>query len=292
MKYCSDILILFSRNGMKVFFPMIYIMNRIFKTAHVHHVVIGGNLNILLEKHPSWKKSLQSFEGNYVETASMKMKLNAQGIKNAIILSNFKELEILNEEQLLEDLGMPHKLCTFSRVMREKGIEEAINAVIRINDKAKRVIYTLDIYGQVDSSYADRFEYLMKNIPKYINYMGVVPFDKSVEVLKNYYLLLFPSYFDGEGFPGTLIDALSSGVPIIASDWHYNAEIIEEGKTGMIVPPKDIDSLVDVLQRCTDNEIQISQMKKNCIKEAKKFTPTNALKPLLERLCCDSYQIL
>ena len=79
---------------------------------------------------------------------------------------------------------------------------------------------------------------LFRSFPKYVSYGGKVPFDKSVDILKNYFALLFPTYYDGEGFAGTLIDAFSAGVPVIASDWKYNAEIVNE-KVGIVYSAKD-----------------------------------------------------
>jgi glycosyltransferase involved in cell wall biosynthesis len=58
---------------------------------------------------------------------------------------------------------------------------------------------------------------MQKRFPEYVVYGGVVPFNKSVEVLKDYFAVLFPTYYEGEGFAGTIIDAHSAGVPIIAS---------------------------------------------------------------------------
>ena len=87
----------------------------------------------------------------------------------------------------------PFKLCTFSRVMKEKGIEDAVNAVEEINKKYDETIFTLDIYGQIDTMQTEWFESLQSRFLKDVSYKGLVPFDKSTDVLKNYYALLFPT---------------------------------------------------------------------------------------------------
>ena len=73
----------------------------------------------------------------------------------------------------------------------------------------------------MDSVQTEWFNELKSTFPSYIKYGGLVPFDKSVEVLKNYFALLFPTYYEGEGFAGTLLDAMAAGVPVVASDWRY-----------------------------------------------------------------------
>ncbi|WP_418792194.1 glycosyltransferase [Phosphitispora sp. TUW77] len=283
MLTCSNVIVLLSQNGMKVFFPSLYYLNIIFKKK-IHHVVIGGNLVELMKRNSSWEKYLNAFEGNYVETHSLQENLKVLGVNNVLVLTNFKKLPVIEEKVLFDEYNEPFKLCTFSRVMKEKGIEDAINAVKKINNEAERIIYTLDIYGQVDNNYVDAFNNIIKNAPDFIQYKGIVPFDKSVNVLKNYFMLLFLTYFDGEGFPGTLIDAFASGLPVIASDWHYNREIIQNDKTGKIVPVHDIDALIDVLKCYSENSQQVLDMKKNCIREAYKYMPDYALLPLLEHL--------
>lgn len=132
-----------------------------------------------------------SFDGIYVETNTMRKALEIQGFNNVYVMPNFKDLNILKESELVYPNTEPYSLCTFSRVMKEKGIEDAVNAVKTVNEHFGRTVYTLDIYGQVDSAQTEWFNELENTFPSYIKYGGLVPFDKSVEVLKNYFALLF-----------------------------------------------------------------------------------------------------
>jgi len=59
--------------------------------------------------------------------------------------------------ELQDTHALPYKLCTFSRVLKEKGIEDAINAVIKVNTDCGREVCTLDIYGQIDENTKMRF---------------------------------------------------------------------------------------------------------------------------------------
>lgn len=53
---------------------------------------------------------------------------------------------------------------------------------------------------------------MKKKFPPYIKYCGTVSFDKTTEVLKEYFALVFPTRFYTEGIPGTIIDAFASGL--------------------------------------------------------------------------------
>ena len=199
-------------------------------------------------------------------------------------MPNCKNLKILDESELVYNTEKPYKLCTFSRVMKEKGIEDAINAVKTINEKYGETVFTLDIYGQVDSNQTKWFENLQKTFPEYVKYGGLVSFDKSTEVLKNYFALLFPTYYDGEGFAGTLIDAMVAGVPVIASDWKYNPEIVVDKKTGILYKTKNTAVFTDKLDYIYNNAEAWNTLKLNCIGDAKKYLPENVIQILIKNL--------
>lgn len=175
------------------------------------------------------------------------------------------------------------KLCTFSRVMREKGIEDAVNAVVSVNTALGFQAFSLDIYGQVDGAQTEWFDSLQKEFPPYIRYGGLVPFDKSVDVLKCYFALLFPTYYEGEGFAGTLIDAYSAGVPVIASDWKYNAELVNTN-VGFVYPTGDQLALEGILKATAEDPTLLLCKKRLCLIEADKYRIDKAVRVLIEQL--------
>lgn len=283
MKKCMDMVILPARNGLLVLVPVLTFQNLFFHRK-LHYVVIGGWLPDFLKHRKILRKQLKKFDAIYVETNTMKEALVEQGFENIVLMPNFKKLDILLLDELVYPHCNPYTLCTFSRVIKEKGIEDAIEAVKRINQNLGRIIYKLDIYGQIDENQIEWFDELKKGFPEYVRYCGVVEFDRSVDVIKEYFALLFPTYYDGEGFAGTIIDSYAAGVPLIASDWRYNSEIVIEGKTGYLFPTKDVDALMNCLDRIYRNPEQWNAMKQNCIEEAKKYTPEAAIKILKERI--------
>lgn len=277
---CENIIILPAQNGVRIFAPLCVAFHKLYQRK-LHYVVIGGWLGNLLEENQCLLKALTSFTAIYVETRAMKRDLEKRGLRNLYILPNFKDIPILTEDELLYPTGEPYRLCTFSRVMKEKGIEDAVDAVKAVNEKYGRTVYTLDIYGQVDSEQTKWFEDLKASFPDYVRYKGLVAYDKSVEVLKSYFALLFPTYYDGEGFAGTLLDAMAAGVPVIASDWKYNAEIVKPHRNGLLCDAKNVDALVISLEYILKKRDEFSKMKKWCLEEAKVFSPDRAIQPLI-----------
>lgn len=279
----KDIIVLLSGNGMKFYFPILtFFANKFHK--NIYHDVIGGNLDLYVSKYSKFKNYLNSFQVNWVETEGMKKKLIDQGINNCEVMPNFKRLSIANTDFNEMHFTEPYRFCIFSRVMKEKGVEDAIEAIETINKEAGRDICTLDIYGRIDEGYVERFEELLTTVTKATQYKGMVPYDKSVEAIKDYYALLFPTYWKGEGFPGTIVDAFSAGLPVIATDWNCNSEIVDDGINGILYPNEETKTLKDAIICIIKNNCEMIAMKKQCIKTAKKYQPDMCVKRIVERI--------
>ncbi len=275
-KKCEIIIMLPGQNGLKLFVPLFILLNRLFKIK-IHYVVIGGWLPNIIENNSWLQKKLKKLDGIYVETNSMSVSMMKFGFKNVEIMPNFKFLDIISEEQIMYNKNEPYKLCTFSRVLKEKGIEDAINSVICVNSYFNRIVFTLDIYGQIDKNYADSFYNLRKGFPEYITYKGIINYNESTIVLKNYFALLFPTYYIGEGFAGTILDSFSAGVPVIATNWRYNSDIINDKIDGLLYDYKDKSMLESILKDIAFQPNTILKMKPNCIKRARQYTPEKVI---------------
>ena len=172
--------------------------------------------------------------------------------------------------------------------MKEKRIEDAIHTVKDINNLLGFKAFVLYIYGQVWKSYEDRFNELIKQFDGEIRYCGSIDADKSVTVLKQYFALLFPTYYEGEGFAGTIIDAFSAGIPVIATDWKYNRELVHDNvgfifntNTGNIGEMKDI--LLDLYK--DPNKALIK--KRECLKESSQYKAESVIH-LIDQLLSES----
>jgi glycosyltransferase involved in cell wall biosynthesis len=253
---------------------------------NIHYVVVGGWLPTFLSDRRKLVNHIASFIGVYVQTKSMVELLEKQGIHNSIYMPNCKKMEPITSDELVIEFSEPYNVCTFSRIIAEKGIKEAVEAIEKVNETLGRKCYCLDIYGDIESQFEDEFRYIISKSSNCIKYLGAVNFNESKIVLKEYFALLFPTYYDGEGFPGTFIDAFSAGLPVIASDWMYNNEIICDGETGYIYKLREnkADGLIEILMKIAEKPDAIIEMRKRCLLEAEKYKPQKALAGLLSRL--------
>lgn len=280
------IFVLLSENGRKVIFPILYYLNKIYKKP-IYHDLIGGQLAKEVCTRKNWKRYINSFSVNWVELPSLQQKLLSLGVTNAKYLPNFKRIPIVEEQNLSVEIPTVFRFCTFSRVVKTKGITTAIEAIHRINEIEGKKIASVDVYGEVDSAYKEEFESLLKQYPNEVCYCGAVSFDKSVETIKSYYMLLFPTRHPGEGFPGTFIDAFAAGLPVIASDWNYNAELIKNGVTGWCYPIEDKEAFIEKIMFSIHNPNVIFEMKKECLREADIYKPETVMAEIKKQLISD-----
>lgn len=281
---CDHIVILPARKGLQVIIPLLFFL-RLFFSFKTHHMLIGGWLAGYLKEKPLLEKLYARVATHiYAETTVSCQALRERGYTQAVVLPNFKKLDIISPADLPAfRSGQTLKLCTFSRVMQKKGIADAVDAVRRANEKLGRDVYTLSIYGQVERGEEEWFERLKQEFPPCVTYGGCIPFAESTVVLRNCFALLFPTLYYTEGVPGTIIDAYASGTPVIAARWESYADVVSEGSTGIGYPMGDTAALVDILVRLAENPQQLHPLRLNCIERAKAFLPESVLPEMLKR---------
>ncbi|MBQ0062666.1 MAG: glycosyltransferase family 4 protein [Prevotella sp.] len=284
----KNIIILPAQNGIHII-PLFLVGLNVFFRRKLHYVVIGGWLPDFLQQYWHLRIILKGIDVIYVETDKMKKRISKIGLSNTLVMPNCKSLNILTPKEVeahdnKDKNSFPLKLCTFSRVMKEKGIEDAVHAVIQCNTELGFEAFSLDIFGKIINSEHIWFDNLMKNVPKYISYGGQIGYTESTDKLRTYYMLLFPTYYSGEGHAGTLIDALASGLPVIATDWHDNTTIITDGETGFITPIKDAKRMAQKLIYIYNNPELIHKMRYNCIEKAQDYVPDKIITILINEL--------
>lgn len=284
LRKSRNVLLFPAHNGLRVYAPLLWLQRRFFQGRRIHYVVIGGWLPQFSADRPWLARMLRTFDGIYVETKTMYTALEKQGYTNLHVLPNCKDLTVLTEQELVYPDAAPYRLCTFSRVMREKGIEDAVDAVRTVNERLGYTAYTLDIYGQVDAAQTQWFDELQTSFPDYVRYAGCVDAHQSVAVLQSYFALLFPTRFYTEGIPGTIIDAYAAGVPVISARWASFADIVEEGRTGWGYTFECREELEAVLLQAAQTPQVLLKLKENCIRKALDYIPSTAVSVLTDCL--------
>lgn len=268
------VFVLLSRNGRAILLPIIALFSKL-TGSKIYHCLIGGKLADDVESYPWMVRMLNSLEVNWVETHLLVRRLQALGIQNAAYLPNFKFYKPVDMAQRVYSDKPPYKLCTFSRVIREKGILDAVAAVEALNRNRGFDYCKLDIYGPIDKSFEETFLKTVRSAQS-CSYGGSVPTELAVETLSHYDCLLFPTLWEAEGIPGTVIDALAAGLPVIAYKWTYYDEILEDGITGYSVAPGNIEELTSTIGLMLEHDQIMSKFGHQCICRSERFLSENA----------------
>lgn len=282
----SDVIIMLPDAGGIKIYP--YIINLFSDKKKVRiYSVVGAWLPSYLKKNKAISNQLKKFTHILVETQTMQDRLSEQGFDNTVIVPNFKDISTLKEEEIKYNFEYPLPFCIFSRVMKEKGVSDAIYACDRLNKEAGKNVCVLDVYGPIHEEYKAEFSWLCEQYSSFVKYRGVVNPSQSVEVLRNYYMLLFPTLFFTEGIPGTIIDAFSAGVPVIASEWESWHDVLTE-KDSITYNFADREELYKKLKFCVENMETINGYRKDCLRSAEKFSLDVAVKTIGSMIYVDS----
>ena len=279
----SNVMFLTDEGGIKVF-PWLLRWANIRRKCKLHYYVVGGWLSGYLDRSRKAVSDLQKLDAIYVEVPAMLRELETRGFTNGVLVNKFRRMTPV----LLEDLDMnpqaPYRLCYFSRVMKEKGIEECIEAVKAANEQAGFNKYVLDIYGSINEPYKETFATMQKQFPSFICYRGIVDFQKSSQVLKDYFAMLFPTYYASEGYPNAVVDAFAAGLPVIATRWNYNADIIRDHEDGILIDIGSVEQIVEAIEEMANNFKLHEAMRKNCVARCGEYLPEKAIAKVTEQL--------
>lgn len=279
---CDVVVMLPANRSLRVLAPVCARWGKRYGTQ-LHYAVVGGWLDGYLRWNPVVRRALRAFSGIHVETQSMKRALLRRGYSHVHHLPNCIPATPAMVDTAYFSAEEAFRLCTFSRVMRKKGIEEAVRAVSQCNAALGRTACTLDIYGTIEPAYRKRFEGLARRFPSFVRYQGVVAPAESAAVLSGYFALLFPTCYEGEGFPGTILHAMAAGLPVIATDWRYNAEILSDD-VGVLYSHRDKNALPMALMEIIETPESMLRRRAHCRKMAEKYTAESVFAPFLHAI--------
>ena len=138
----------------------------------------------------------------------------------------------------------PHNgdyLLFLGRMSWEKGCHRAIEV-------AKESDMPLLIAGKMqDRAEKEYFEeHVRPNLGWGIEYLGEVDHAKKIDLLQNARVTLFPIEWE-EPFGLVMIESMACGTPVVATRWGAVPEVIDDGRTGVIVD--DYTEMPGVIER-------------------------------------------
>jgi glycosyltransferase involved in cell wall biosynthesis len=132
-----------------------------------------------------------------------------------------------------------HHLIELAGILRERGMPFIIRVAGdgELRESLAAAARDANLQGHI------RWEGFIGDIPAFLRELDI---------------FILTSHWEGFGY--ALIEAMLCGLPVIAFNVSSNPEIVEEGKTGYLVPPYDIALLAAAVERLHQNPVQAIEM--------------------------------
>lgn len=176
-------------------------------------------------------------------------------------------------------------------VSREKGLMDLLEAARQLAEKD--VPFQVSIVGEFrDEEFKADFLECMKKygLKDQVDLVGLVSCDqRKREVYQAADIFCFPTYYSAETFGIVVIEAMSTGLPVVATNWRGIPETVQDGTTGLLVETRDTTALAERLERLlTDRAMRISLGQSGRDRYVKKYTLEvyrNSLESALDEVC-------
>ncbi len=140
---------------------------------------------------------------------------------------------------LLEESKGELDLCKAIKILKDRGIK----CHAKIAGEFKSVEYRQRFFKFVSEN----------DLAENVEYVGIIRGQKKQNAFRDSDVFCFPSYFHSESFPLVLIEAMSYGLPIVATHWRGIVDMIKDGYNGYLVEIKSPEKVADRLQLLLEN---------------------------------------
>ncbi len=201
-------------------------------------------------------------------SVSLQKAIQSYGIKaNFRIVPNVADTMIFSSPTHLINHNKTIRLLFVGTLVPVKGLPylfQALRDVIKM-----RVDWRLDLIG--DGPERPTYETMVKEygLEQNITFHGIKPKTTISEWMRRADLFVLPSLWDN--FPCVLVEAMASGLPILATRTGGIPEIVGEG-IGVLVPPEDPQSLAEALVELIGGGIKRFD-RQMIAQNAQKFSP-------------------
>ncbi|WP_324661887.1 glycosyltransferase family 4 protein [Haloarcula sediminis] len=182
------------------------------------------------------------------------------------------------------------RLAYVGRIKESKGIDDLLAAYERASDAGADVV--LDIYGHFlpDDPYEDRFLDRCSRLPG-ARFHGKLPNEAVIPTLQDADAFVFPTVYDGEGFPGALVEAFAAGCPVLATEWNFNADIVTDGVDGRLFSPHDVAALSDHIRALAADPALLSDLQDGARETGRQYSVERVTASIVEHLDASGWDL-
>lgn len=159
----------------------------------------------------------------------------------------------------VEDPGPPQRqkakpsgvveIIFLGAITEAKGIDYLLDACFLLNRRGNK--FKLTLVGEFDPwQYRKKVKRLIisKQLGDLVSLPGVLTGSQKAAAFSQADILCNPTFFHSEALPGVILEAMSYGLPVVATRWRGIPSLIDDGRTGFMVPIKDANALAEKLE--------------------------------------------
>lgn len=175
-----------------------------------------------------------------------------------------------------EDLHRPLRLIYAGALSPQKGLHDLFQALESLSFYS----YLLTLAGRWVSGYKD---WLSRRYRVHYEYVGQLQSSELYRMYRTNHVLVLPSLCDGFGL--VMLEAMASGIPVIATERTGAPDIITHGQEGYLVRAGHPEDLVKVLVRCLDDPEALAEIGRSARRKAEELTWTTYRRRLVSAVC-------
>jgi glycosyltransferase involved in cell wall biosynthesis len=225
-----------ARRGVVDLGPWVFAMCALFG-AKFYLRPFGGDFDDMCARAPSWhryilRRSILRADILFLETPALVARFTGT-VPRVVPFPNARP----RPEHVAERRTFARRFVFLSHVSAEKGAGVLLDAAETLGNT-----FTVHLYGPIqDATLGERVRTSGR-------YRGVVAPGDVLTVLRDYDMLVLPTFAPHEGLPGVILEAYSIGMPVIATRWRALPDIVEEGVGGLLVAPRVADALASAMR--------------------------------------------
>lgn len=196
---------------------------------------------------------------------SLKEKIEIKwGIKNIAIIPNpFTPPQALLS--IVKTNPSALKVTYLGKLERRKGILDLMEAIPLVLKKVPDIRFLFAGNAHCSPNRNQNMEeYIKSQLHSYmknIDFVGFVPYPKLSEIFNQTDIAVFPSLW--ENFPTVCLEAMSAEIAVIGTNTGGMAEILEPGKSGILIPPHSAKQIANAILHLHHNRDKLMSIGKH-----------------------------
>lgn len=155
------------------------------------------------------------------------------------------------------------RLLSIGRLVEQKGMDVLLHACRLLRDQG--VNFRCDIVGGAEEEGMNVYIRLRRlhrelGLESQVHFVGPVAFDRVLPYLREADIFVLPCVIAGDGsrdvIPNSVLEAMAMKLPVVSTSITGLPELVDQGRTGLLVPPGDADALASAIQTLISSPAQ------------------------------------